>query len=305
MHPTRPEASGSAAPVSIARHAPAACAPATRPTIHSHAAMLFVTGGSSRIEQRGAWRLAPGDVFLVPAGEPHRMVEASQASYWGLSFCAPCFAAAGAAELLEPFERVRDGASAIVRLPAERWPFVETLLCELEASGAIDPAHPVQRSLLTLLLHEVDRAASPLQQERTPARSVVAESLRFIERNCLQPITLQDVAAAVGRSPAYVTSALTRATGRSAGAWILSGRMAEARRRLLHSDEPVERIAEQVGYADPTHFIRMFRRTEGAPPAAWRAARRAGREPVKRSQALASRRRASAGEGASRTMGER
>ena len=81
-----------------------------------------------------------------------------------------------------------------------------------------------------------------------------------------------DVAAAVGRSPTYVTSALTRATGRSAGEWIVRGRMAEARRLLLHSDEMVDAISGRVGYADPTHFIRMFRREHGATPAAWRAA---------------------------------
>ncbi len=51
----------------------------------------------------------------------------------------------------------------------------------------------------------------------------------------------------------------------------------EARRRLLHSDERVDVIAERVGYADPTHFIRMFRREHGATPAAWRAAQARGR----------------------------
>jgi AraC-like DNA-binding protein len=54
-------------------------------------------------------------------------------------------------------------------------------------------------------------------------------------------------------------------------AWIIAGRMAEARRRLLHSDESVEVIAERVGYADPTHFVRLFRREHGSTPAAWRA----------------------------------
>jgi AraC-like DNA-binding protein len=101
---------------------------------------------------------------------------------------------------------------------------------------------------------------------------VVVDSLRFIERNCLGRLSLTEVAAAVGRSPTYVTAALTQATGRSAGAWIVSGRMAEARRLLLHSDEKVDVIAERVGYADATHFIRMFRRESGATPAAWRAA---------------------------------
>ncbi|NJK32258.1 MAG: helix-turn-helix transcriptional regulator [Deltaproteobacteria bacterium] len=49
-----------------------------------------------------------------------------------------------------------------------------------------------------------------------------------------------------------------------------SDRMAEARRRLLHSDEMIDVIAERVGYADPTAFIRMFRREHGKTPAAWR-----------------------------------
>jgi AraC family transcriptional regulator, transcriptional activator of pobA len=48
--------------------------------------------------------------------------------------------------------------------------------------------------------------------------------------------------------------------------------MAEARRLLAASDERVENIAERVGYADATHFIRLFRRRHGSTPTAWRAA---------------------------------
>ena len=48
--------------------------------------------------------------------------------------------------------------------------------------------------------------------------------------------------------------------------------MAEARRLLLHSDASIDTITGRVGYADPTHFIRMFRREHGVTPAAWRAA---------------------------------
>jgi AraC family transcriptional regulator, transcriptional activator of pobA len=132
--------------------------------------------------------------------------------------------------------------------------------------------HAVQRSLLTLVLNEVRRAAR-WDVETSSPRSVVADSLNFIERNCLRPLTLRDVAKAVGRSPAYVTTSLTRATGRSAVEWIIAGRMAEARRLLLHSEERVDVVAERIGYADPTHFIRMFHRAHGATPAAWRAAK--------------------------------
>ena len=102
--------------------------------------------------------------------------------------------------LLEPFERVRDGASAVIHIPTARHAYLTTLLGELEALDR-DPVRPgdtlaaVQRSLLTLILAEVDV------------------------------------------------------------------------------------VAERVGYADATHFIRMFRREHGTTPAAWRAAHARGRHP--------------------------
>jgi AraC-like DNA-binding protein len=259
------------APVVVARQSMANPRPRRAPVTHAYAALAFHVGGRARLEQRGTWSLEPGDVVLVPAGEPHRLLDGDGPEIWGLRFCAPCFAARDAGALLDPFERVRGGASPVVRIAAERRPFLETLFGEL--AGAAGRGAAVQHGFLTLILDEVARAAS--WPEAASPRSVVADSLRVIERRCLGPLSLADVAAAVGRSPAYVTTALTRATGRSAVAWIVAGRMAEARRLLLHSDERVDMIAERVGYADATHFIRMFRREHGATPAAWRARRMA------------------------------
>lgn len=243
---------------------------------HSHASVGFYVGGGARVELNGAWTLGRGDVLLVPAGEPHRMLETRSPEYWGLGFCVSCIAADGGAALLEPFERVRDGGAAVVHIPTERHEFLEALFRELEEVGREAPGggglDAVQRSLVTLILAEVERAARGAAPARAGQSSVVAESLRFIERNCLRSLTLKEVAAAVRKSPAYVTTALSRATGRSAVEWIVTGRMAEARRLLLHSDEMVDVIAERVGYADATHFIRMFRREHGVTPAAWRAA---------------------------------
>ena len=262
-------------PVVAERRGARAGAPLAAPVVHSYAALALYTDGPARMEQRGEWRLSAGDVLIVPAGQAHRRLDAQHPAYWGLSFCAPSFAADGAATLLEPFERVRDGGAAVVHIPGERQQFLLQLFQELESITARarpgDAQEAARRSLLTLILNEVDQAASQLEARPAPGKSVVVDSLRFIERNCLRRLTLGDVAAAVQRSPSYVTSALTQATGRSAVEWIISGRMAEARRLLVASDELVEVIAERVGYADATHFIRLFRRQHGATPSAFRA----------------------------------
>ena len=240
---------------------------------HHYAAVAYQTGGRSQVEQNGRWTLREGDVFLVPAGQPHRHLGSKDAAFWGVGFCVSCFASEDAGDLLEPFERVRAGASAVIPIPKDRRPFVERLILELKAqteSGA--GSRSVQRSLLTLILHEV-RSAARWEDAPPGPSGVVADALRFIERNCLRKLTLAEVARAVGRSPAYVTTAISQATGRSVVEWITSGRLAEARRLLLHSDERVDIVAERVGYADATHFIRMFRRAHGITPAAWRASR--------------------------------
>ncbi|MGV3625977.1 MAG: cupin domain-containing protein, partial [Archangium sp.] len=203
------------------------------PVTHSYATLIFVTGGRTRMELNGEWNLREGDLVVMPAGAPHRALERKGFEAWGVGFCVSCFAANGVTELLEPFERVRSGASAVVHIPGERRAYLGGLFSELERTGpqrggVSASLDAVQRSLLTLILAEVEAHASTMAP--ASSNSVVVDALRFIERNCLKPLTLQDVAKAVRRSPAWVTTALKRETGKSAVAWIVSGRMAEARR---------------------------------------------------------------------------
>ena len=250
---------------------------------HEHVALAFYTRGQATVLQHGArLHLREGDAMLVPAGERHSLETARDPRAWGLGFCAACYAPSELASLLDPFERARAGASPVVHIPGERQGHLEYLFVELqrEVTHGACSAHAdvVQKSLLGLILAEVKRAAafSPAAELQP---TVVGEALQFIELHCLKPISLREVAEAVRRSPAHVTTMLRRATGKSAVEWITAGRMAEARSRLVHTDELVEIVAERVGYADVTHFIRMFRRGHGATPAAWRSARRRASAP--------------------------
>lgn len=214
--------------------------------------------------------LATGDVLLIPSGTPHRMEAPEAPEIWGVGFCPVCFLAPDGDDLLAPFDRVRRGAGAVVSIACERRAFFETLLAELERASSGPFA--VQRSLVTLLMAEVTSAlgAHPPHGDG----GLVDDVLRIVERECLGPLSLRDVAERLRRSPAHLTTQVKRVTGRTVQEWIIAGRLSEARRRLLHSDEAVDIIAERVGYADATHFIRIFKRDHGATPAAWRTQNR-------------------------------
>lgn len=250
--------------------------PHRRPVTHDHVALVFCTAGELELELRLRVRLTAGDVLLLPAGEPHQLVRTAGVAGWVLGFCGACFARTELGELLAPLERVRAGGSAVTRIADDRREHLQRLFGELagETTRGRDAAHAlVERSLLALILAELARATA-WTAEATTLPPLIAAALQWIEQHCFEPISLRDVAAALGRSPAHLTTALRQATGRTAQAWIIAGRMSETRRRLLTTDESIEEIAGRVGYADPTHFIRLFRRAHGLPPAAWRALHR-------------------------------
>lgn len=264
--------------IRVRRFAVTAARPMRRPASHSYVVLGFHVAGRVEVEHHGEFELRPGHVHLIPAGDAHRVLTAAEAEVWGLAFCRTCLPQERFRDLLGPLDRVRRGAAPYVELSADRQSHVLTLLRELEREqGLSTGAMPVVlESLVGLILAEIVRA-EPRESSVDRAPSLVGDVLSIIEARCLGPLTLNEVAESVRRSPAHVTTAVKAATGRTVVQWIIEGRLAESRRRLLDTDEFVDVIAERVGYADPSHFVRMFRRRHGATPAAWRERERSRR----------------------------
>jgi AraC-like DNA-binding protein len=143
-------------------------------------------------------------------------------------------------------------------------------LLEHEIHGNERSRDEAVSALLRLVLIELERMSGPEAIPGPAGQGIARQALTYIEANALEPLSLAQVARAVGRSATHVASVVRKETGRTVGQWILEYRMAEARRRLRGTDEQVDIIAERVGYADVTHFIRLFRRAHGLTPAAWR-----------------------------------
>lgn len=92
----------------------------------------------------------------------------------------------------------------------------------------------------------------------------------FIEQNYHLPISLNDVAQAVGYSPAYLTNLVKRRTQLTIIDWILERKMLEARSLLINSDKSVTEIAMAVGFTDAYYFSRRFSQYHKLSPRSWR-----------------------------------
>jgi AraC-like DNA-binding protein len=245
-------------------------------TTHTEHGLTYLVDGWFRMHHGSPIRSEAGTITIVPAGVPHRPLDGRNAEYWLVGFCSSCLGLDESQLLMSPFRRVRLGALPIVTLQKSRRRRVSRLYRELrDECVRLAPESPeLVRSLLLLLLGEV-RRAMPGSAASEPQGSVVSDALEFIQRHCLDGISLKDVAAAVHRTPAHVAATVKKHTGNSVGDWIKSGRVAEAASRLAHTDDSLDEIAGHVGWQDKTHFIRQFRKAYGVTPAAWRREHRA------------------------------
>lgn len=81
---------------------------------------------------------------------------------------------------------------------------------------------------------------------------------------------VSELAALAHMSEASFRAAFARTTGSSPRRFLEERRMTQAARALVETDRTVAEIAQAVGYDDPYHFSRVFRRVHGASPREYR-----------------------------------
>lgn len=232
--------------------------------------LTYVEEGRVSVDQSGVVHAASGSLLISPAGMSHRAVHGEGLTLHLVGFVPTSYGLDETQTLMSPFAKVRHGALPQVVVPRARRGRVLQLMADLRAEEkARHPESPeLRRAGLRLLLGEALRA---MPRAASPPPTLSARALTFVQRHAFEPIGLREVATAVHRSPGHVATVVKQETGHTVGDWIATARLAEAASRLEHTDASVAEIGECVGWPDPTHFIRRFRRHFGLTPAAWRA----------------------------------
>jgi AraC family transcriptional regulator, transcriptional activator of pobA len=261
------------------------------PGTHAHdfLVLLYLESGDGVLRVDGRDRaVATGDAVVVAPGAvvggSVSRLGGADACTWAVFFPADAVDPAGAAPLvswrthplLAPFAGNPRGGSQRLHVPADERPAWLGNLTALDAElrdrrdGYADAA----RAHLTLLLVQLGRLHldAPAELDVEP---LVAAVFDVVEERYHEPISLREVADAVGLTSGHLTTVIGRRTGRTVQQWITERRMREARRLLADTDLAVVEIAHRVGYRESGYFVRRFRAAHGVTPGVWRRAGRA------------------------------
>ena len=92
----------------------------------------------------------------------------------------------------------------------------------------------------------------------------------FIIGRLAEDISLSEPARACGLSVSYFSRAFKISVGTSPHRWLLLQRVLRAKSLLRDPARPLAEIAAACGFADQSHFTRVFTNIVGASPGAWR-----------------------------------
>lgn len=226
----------------------------------------FSVQAYGRIQAPGAARIVPSiekDVFFAEDDAPLETA---------LAALREALASARRPDLAfyqRTFSRVVDAVDAVLfshfRATDEAETFAGATVVEAIAA---EPCLEAMMARLGAYCHDV---RTMLRYENDVAmRQSIHRVVRYIQKNLAQPLTIAQLAGVAFLSPTYLCALFRQEMGETVNGFITKVRMERAKTLLCNPSMKQYDIAIAVGYANPSYFIRQFKKNEGITPAEYR-----------------------------------
>ena len=240
---------------------------------------LIITGG--RIDPR------------LSAGTLSRIVETSRRCRRVVSVCTGAFALAAAglldgrratthwrfaARLQRDYPSIRVEADRIYSRDGNIWTSagitagIDLALALIEEDHGFAIAKGVAQHLVVYHRRHGGQSQFAASVDLAPKNNRITAALGFARDHIAETLTLEDLAEAAGMSRRQFSRAFRAQTGTTPARVVERLRADMARGRIETTPEPVERIAEAVGFGDAENMRRAFIRIYGQPPQSIRRA---------------------------------
>ena len=234
-----------------------------RPHTHERFAVGLIDEGSSEFVGRSGApvHLAAGDVVLIPAGHLHSCNPVGGTWTYQMMLFEPQWIR----ERAWPHEASFEGAIQVHRDAGSHRLFSEANTVLYQGPEDLDNFEWLLRRAFSGL------GTAHVHEEEPPETCTLAQNLRpVLEVLAERPEDprLDDLAAAIGMSRYQLIRAVRRATGLTPIAWRNNARILRAR-AMLRGGEPIASVVYTLGFADQSHFHRVFRAHVATTPGAY------------------------------------
>jgi AraC family transcriptional activator of pobA len=243
--------------------------------------LLIESGGGDMIFEASTLSFAAPAVFVVPPNVAHGFrFNPNVTNGWIVTFTEDVAAAMGerAGEAVTQLRAI----AAQPCIPLDNQDDVRRLseLCgnlHREALLARDGHRLAMRALLALIAVEIGRFAASRARSGSITLSLADATLetlqRLVEVHFRQLRQIGFYAGALAMTADRLNDHVKRATGVTAGHLIRQRLLTEAKRELVFTGRAIHDIAYDLGFTDPSHFARFFRKQTGMTPQDFRAGR--------------------------------
>ena len=224
------------------------------------------TGVGRAFIGKRSWTVPPQHILVIPKDVPHSY-GSDESAPWSIYWLH--FSGRNAQQILELLGVSADRPLLSVQEIKGLLPLFESAL-----EIASQTPSPEDAALLSeQLLHLVNTLRKSIQEHDRPEPKVdprIESAMNFMRANLDRSCSLTQIAHAAGLSVPQFSTLFRSHAGTSPLRFFTRWRMQRAAQWLEESSDPVNQIAERIGYDDSFYFCRVFRQYVNVSPRQYR-----------------------------------
>lgn len=244
--------------------------------LHSHShyeILLILKGGGTHTIETEQCPVLDNQVFFLKPGQHHFFQPSSSAKFLFLAIDSEILSSYTTLYLrdFDFFQTISNTLYIQDKKLVDLVPIFKEIQLELENKQT---NHDILlSSLITTLLVKLERyyiKHQPKKQKNTKLNELQNRFFRLLSDRDFNSRFVRDYAEKCFINANYFNVSIKKSTGFSASYWIHQQTIIDAKRALLHTNEPINTIAKALGFKNSTHFTRLFKQHVDQTPKSFR-----------------------------------
>lgn len=243
---------------------------------HTHYELIYLMSGECNLfVNHNIYKLLPGDLAIVPAGEIHKTNYPEKGNHQRVAInfyredMGLLYSSLGNEQMNEFLKCI------VISIPEKRRDYVESIMTKL----IFENDHPdtLSDSFIKVLFQELmlfvmrcQKYEENVIKEIDVDNSLIQEVATFIYDNFDKDVYLDEVAEKFNISRSYLSKKFKSITGVGFKEYLVNVRIKHACRLLLETDKSITDIAFLCGFNDSNYFGDAFRHIKGLSPNKYR-----------------------------------